>query len=76
MTDQSSSALERVAREAGLDETIEQTFPASDPPSTIPNPCEYELLDDGDLHPEPGPASNAGCSSSQIPRPPGLPGLP
>jgi hypothetical protein len=25
-------------RESGLDETIEETFPASDPPSTIPDP--------------------------------------
>ena len=40
--------LERAAREAGLDETIEQTFPASDPPSSIPNPCEYELVNADD----------------------------
>ena len=32
------SALERLRREAALDETIEQSFPASDPPSTDPNP--------------------------------------
>jgi hypothetical protein len=25
-------------RDGGLDETIEETFPASDPPSTIPDP--------------------------------------
>jgi hypothetical protein len=25
-------------RDTGLDETIEDTFPASDPPSTIPDP--------------------------------------
>ena len=29
---------ERFRREAALDETIEQSFPASDPPSTVPNP--------------------------------------
>jgi hypothetical protein len=29
---------ERLRREASLDETIEQSFPASDPPSTNPNP--------------------------------------
>jgi hypothetical protein len=29
---------ERVRREAALDETIEQSFPASDPLSTDPNP--------------------------------------
>jgi hypothetical protein len=34
------------AREAGLDDTIAQTFPASDPASSIPNPREPELLDE------------------------------
>jgi hypothetical protein len=29
---------ERFRREAALDETIEQSFPASDPLSTVPNP--------------------------------------
>ncbi len=29
---------ERLRREAALDETIRQSFPASDPPSTNPNP--------------------------------------
>jgi hypothetical protein len=29
---------ERRIREAALDETIEASFPASDPPSTDPNP--------------------------------------
>ena len=29
---------ERLRREAALDETIEQSFLASDPPSTDPNP--------------------------------------
>jgi hypothetical protein len=46
MTIQPASALhgdirnerERLRREAALDETIEQSFPASDPPSTDPNP--------------------------------------
>lgn len=33
---------EKKIREAALDETIEATFPASDPPSTIPNPDEDE----------------------------------
>lgn len=32
------SERERLRREAALDETIEQSFPASDPPSTDPNP--------------------------------------
>jgi hypothetical protein len=33
------------AREAGLDDTLEQTFPASDPASSIPNPIEPALID-------------------------------
>jgi hypothetical protein len=34
-------------REAALDRTIEDSFPASDPPSSIPNPDndEHDLLD-------------------------------
>jgi len=36
---------ERRIREAALDETIADTFPASDPPSTIPNPDEDEALE-------------------------------
>jgi len=35
---------ERTIREAALDETIAETFPASDPPSTIPNPDEHDAL--------------------------------
>ena len=34
---------ERRLREAGLDRTIENTFPASDPPSTIPNPADETI---------------------------------
>jgi hypothetical protein len=33
---------ERRNREAALDETIEASFPASDPPSTNPNPDDPE----------------------------------
>ena len=33
---------ERACREAALDRTIENSFPASDPLSTIPNPNESE----------------------------------
>jgi hypothetical protein len=36
---------ERKIREAALDETIEDSFPASDPPSTIPNPDDHEALE-------------------------------
>ena len=35
---------ERRIREAALDETIAGSFPASDPPSTIPNPDEDDML--------------------------------
>lgn len=43
---EAEAAAERKAREAGLDDTIEQTFPASDPASTIPNPREPDLVDE------------------------------
>jgi hypothetical protein len=45
-----SSALERERRrrEAALDETIKQSFPASDPPSTDPNP-DSETTESPDL---------------------------
>jgi hypothetical protein len=42
---QHSSEEERRIREAALDETIEETFPASDPLSTIPNPDDEEALE-------------------------------
>lgn len=35
-------AEERKIREAALDETIEESFPASDPPSSIPNPDNHD----------------------------------
>ena len=41
-------AEERAIREAALDESIEGTFPASDPLSSIPNPYEHEALHDED----------------------------
>ena len=34
--------LERRLREAGLDQTIEDSFPASDPPSSDPDPIDRE----------------------------------
>ena len=37
---------ERRIREAALDETIEATFPASDPPSTDPNPDDDSALEE------------------------------
>ena len=42
---QHSNEEERRTREAALDETIEETFPASDPLSTIPNPDNEEALE-------------------------------
>ena len=35
---------ERRTREAALDRTIEGSFPASDPPSSIPNPYDRSEL--------------------------------
>jgi hypothetical protein len=45
------SERERRIREAALDKTIADTFPASDPPSTIPDPADESLLegDPGEL---------------------------
>jgi hypothetical protein len=39
------SERERRIREAALDRTIAETFPASDPPSTIPDPADETLLE-------------------------------
>ena len=33
---------EREIREAALDETLEGTFPASDPSSSVPNPDDHD----------------------------------
>jgi hypothetical protein len=44
---------ERRIRDAALDETIEQTFPASDPPSSIPNPDDDDLLPDSEQRNDP-----------------------
>ena len=41
-----SEAEERRIREAALDLTIQASFPASDPPSTDPNPDQHEALDE------------------------------
>ena len=42
ITDSHSNAAEQERRETGLDETIEQSFPASDPPSSNPNPDTHD----------------------------------
>ena len=36
---------ERRIRDAALDQTLADSFPASDPPSTIPNPDDDSLID-------------------------------
>jgi hypothetical protein len=41
-----SKAEERRSREAALDRTIEASFPASDPPSTNPNPDAYDAVEE------------------------------
>jgi hypothetical protein len=43
---------ERAIREAALDETLESTFPASDPLSTTPNPDDDEALERATPGPE------------------------
>jgi hypothetical protein len=54
---------ERQIREAGLDDTIEQSFPASDPPSTDPNPDNHD-----DLTPEtPEDVEAAAVSRAAVP---------
>ena len=35
---------ERRIREAALDETVEDSFPASDPPSSMPNPDQHDAV--------------------------------
>ena len=43
-TDPQSNVAERERREAALDETIEQSFPASDPLSSDPNPDTHDAI--------------------------------
>lgn len=38
---------ERRIREAALDETIAGSFPASDPPSSLPNPDDHDAESSG-----------------------------
>jgi hypothetical protein len=40
-----SEAEEHRIREASLDKTIEASFPASDPPSTNPNPDAHDAIE-------------------------------
>jgi hypothetical protein len=48
---------ERKIREAALDKTIEDTFPASDAPSSLPNPDDDELVSE-DVDSEPPRSSS------------------
>jgi hypothetical protein len=43
---QHASDEEREIREAALDRTIEGSFPASDPPSSNPNPNDHDALEE------------------------------
>jgi hypothetical protein len=54
---------ERRIREAALDHTLEGTFPASDPPSTLPNP-EDDTLVDGEMTPPAADENSAPRSPS------------
>lgn len=42
---QHTPAEEKKIREAALDETIEGSFPASDPPSSDPNPDDHGAIE-------------------------------
>ena len=44
MRHQHTPEEERKIREAALDQTIEGSFPASDPPSTDPNPDDHDAI--------------------------------
>ncbi len=44
-THQHTPEEERKISEAALDQTIEESFPASDPPSTDPNPDDHTALE-------------------------------
>lgn len=48
---------ERRIREAALDETLAETFPASDPLSTLPNPDDDALLRETDVAAEQPPSA-------------------
>ena len=48
---------ERRIREAALDETLAATFPASDAPSTLPNPDDDTLLRETDVAAKPPPST-------------------
>jgi hypothetical protein len=51
---------ERRIREAALDHTVEESFPASDPPSTLPNPDDDTVAPDDTVRPEDDASPNRG----------------
>jgi hypothetical protein len=55
-TPQDERRIRRI-REAALDETIEASFPASDPPSSLPNPDDDDAVArrDDDIGSTPSP---------------------
>jgi hypothetical protein len=55
---------ERAIREAALDETIEGSFPASDPPSTIPNPDDHAALHRREERDGPAPVDESSPSGT------------
>jgi hypothetical protein len=63
-----SHDLEWQLRDAGLDRTIEASFPASDPPSTDPNPL-VDATDAGARAPEAPAAAPAASAGDAIPEP-------
>jgi hypothetical protein len=42
---QHNAEEERRIREAALDQTVEGSFPASDPPSSNPNPDDHQAVE-------------------------------
>ena len=49
---------ERRIRDAALDHTLEESFPASDPSSTLPNPDDDDVLNDQSIAPPQGEVRN------------------
>jgi len=59
-----SKAEERRIREAALDETLDATFPASDPLSSIPNPDEHDAVSETPPSPNSPPTDNGDRSET------------
>lgn len=59
---------ERQIREAALDRTLAETFPASDPPSTLPNPNDKTALSEEAAPRDPGDNDPGTKSHARAPR--------